>query len=98
MGRKGGGERGKPIHSKGWLDTVDRHRAKVRDQPANSRSEEGTKPGIKINVKGGPVVRGLQQSVSLLLMPYGKLFLMNADHWYFWETHEDKGQGQSCLV
>lgn len=57
---------------------MDRHRAKVRDQPANSRSEEGTKPGIKINVKGGPVVRG--QSVSLLLMPYGKLFLMNADH------------------
>lgn len=66
--------------AKGWLDTVDRHEAKVRDQPANSRSEKGTTPGSKVNIKGDQVVRGLQHSVGLLLKPYGKLRWMNADH------------------
>ena len=51
---------------------TDRHGAKVRDQPDDSRSEEGTKPGSKINIKGDQVVRGLQYSFGLLLMPYGK--------------------------
>lgn len=52
--------------TKGRLDTVERHGAKVRDQPA-----EDTEPGSQINIKHDRGVKGRRYSVGLLLMPYG---------------------------